>query len=428
MNPNQEHVNATNEPRAPNAALLALEDGTVHWGSCVGSAGEVFGELVFNTGMTGYQEVLTDPSYHAQIVVMTYPEIGVYGVNAEDVESKGIQVAGFVVHHAVRQPFNQRATCSLTEYLAASGVVAIEGVDTRALTRRIRTRGAMRAAISSVDLVPDNLVARVQNSPQIVGRDLVSMVSPRKVVPSSGVSSERFHIVVVDAGAKTGIHRALASRGAAVSFVPYDTDAEKVLALQPDGVLISNGPGDPAALHQTIRMIRRLLECRIPLAGICLGHQLLGLALGGGTYKMRFGHRGSNHPVKDLATGRVLITTQNHGFAIDPTSLEIPWEPLDAAFRPARPGILDSTVGRADNKLTMAELLPPSPLLGRSPLGFGPMEITHLSLNDGTLEGLRLIDHPAFSVQYHPEASPGPHDAAGFFDELISIMMEERRA
>jgi len=320
--------------RASGTALLALEDGTLFWGKSVGVSGETFGELIFNTGMTGYQEVLTDPSYRGQIVVMTYPEVGIYGINLDDVESKRVQVAGFVIHRAVREPFNHRATLSFTEYLRRAGIVAIEGIDTRALTRHIRTRGAMRGAISTIDLVPESLVSRVRRSPQIVGRDLVREVSPREPVVCSTRREGHFHVVVVDAGVKGGIIRELTLRQVDVSLVPYDADVATVLSLHPDGILVSNGPGDPAALHQTIRLIRALLENRIPLAGICLGHQLLALALGGQTYKMRFGHRGINHPVKDLATGRVLITTHNHGFAVDPTSLGIPWKPLTLLSSP----------------------------------------------------------------------------------------------
>lgn len=407
-------------------ALLALEDGTIFCGKSLGHPGETFGELVFNTGMTGYQEVLTDPSYRGQIVVMTYPEIGIYGVNPEDVESEAIHVSGFVVHRAVYEPFNQRARSSFTDYLRQAGVVAIEGVDTRALTRHLRTQGAMRGAISTVDLNPKNLIARVRESPPMLGHNLAEEVSPSEASVRSLRKGGHFHVVLVDSGAKDGIIRDLIVCETAVSAVAYDADIEAVLKLNPDGVLISNGPGDPAPLDETIQLIRALLEHRIPLAGICLGHQLLGLALGGQTYKMRFGHRGINHPVKELRTGQVLITTQNHGFAVDPTSLDIPWAPLDTAFRPTRPGILREDSRTLDTSVTMAELLPSRSLMGTSPLGYGPVEITHLSLNDGTLEGLRLHEYPAFSVQYHPEASPGPHDAKAFFEAFITLMEKHR--
>ncbi len=413
-------------------ALLVLEDGTTLWGKSVGGAGEAFGELVFNTGMTGYQEVLTDPSYRGQIVVMTYPEIGIYGVNPEDVESAQIQVAGYVIHRAVRQPFNQRATLSFTDYLEQAGVVAIEGVDTRMLTRHLRTHGAMRGAISATDLDPDSLIERVRRSPQMLGLNLVREVSPHEtseVLQTLEASEARFHVALVDTGRKENIVRDLLGRGCAVTALPYDVSPDKVLALNPDGVFVCNGPGDPDPLSETIAMIRGVLERGIPLGGICLGHQLLGLAIGGTRYKMRFGHRGINHPVRDFRRERILITTQNHGFAVDPTSLEIPWEPLDTAFKPSNPQILESAnrqitphTSRLTPHVTMAELLPKEPLIGTSPLGFGRVEITHLSLNDGTMEGMRLLDLPALSVQYHPEAAPGPHDAKPFFDEFVALM------
>jgi carbamoyl-phosphate synthase small subunit len=291
----------------------------------------------------------------------------------------------------------------------------------------------MRGAISSLDLDSESLVARVRQSPPMLGRNLAQEASRREIsarshplspplghrpvganAPAGGRKGGdgQFHVVIVDAGTKEGIVRDLMLRKAAITVVPYDTEIEAVLSLQPDSVLVSNGPGDPAPLHETIQLMRGLLERRVPLAGICLGHQLLGLALGGQTYKMRFGHRGANHPVKNLSTGRIFITTQNHGFAVDPTSLSIPWEPLERRKNPV--------------SATMADLLPSRPLVGTSPLGFGPVEATHLSLNDGTLEGLRLHDLPALSVQYHPEASPGPHDARAFFGEFIAMMEGER--
>jgi carbamoyl-phosphate synthase small subunit len=414
----------TQSPNHPttSSALLALEDGTTLWGKSVGQAGETFGEFVFNTGMAGYQEVLTDPSYRGQIVVMTYPEIGIYGVNPEDVESGRIQVAGYAIHRAVRQPFNYRATLSFTEYLEQAGIVAIEGVDTRALTRHLRTHGAMRGAISTTDLDPAHLIERVRQSPQMLGLNLAREVTPEKAT-NLGPQEARFHVALVDTGRKENIVRDLMRHGCAVTALPYDATLEAVLSFNPDGVFVCNGPGDPDPLHETIAMMRGVLERGVPLAGICLGHQLLGLAIGGARYKMRFGHRGVNHPVRDFRAARILITTQNHGFAVDPTSLGIAWEPLDTAFAPARPEVLQ--VRNSQSKIqnqTMAELLPQEPLIGASPLGFGKVEITHLSLNDGTMEGLRLLDLPAFSVQYHPEAAPGPHDAKPFFAEFVALM------
>jgi len=422
-------------------ALLALEDGTLFWGNNIGAEGETFGELVFNTGMTGYQEVLTDPSYCGQIVVMTYPEIGIYGVNPEDVESSKVQVAGFVVHRAARGVYNHRATLSFLDYLTQANIVAIEGVDTRALTRHLRTHGAQRGAISTADLDPASLIARVRESPQMAGSNLAERVQNQRISESALITSYTLHltpppiqnhIVLIDCGFKANMERELAARGATVTVVPYDADLETVLALKPDGVLVSNGPGDPEPLHATIALMRGLLERRMPLAGICLGHQLLGLALGGKTYKMRFGHRGANHPVRDFTTGRILITTQNHGFAVDPESLGIAWTPLEqeAGGKGQEARIGESANQREDelritnyeSRITMAERLPKEILVGESPLGFGPVEVTQLSLNDGTLEGLRLRDYPAFSVQHHPEACPGPHDASGFFEEFLALV------
>jgi len=419
----------------PKTALLVLEDGTIFWGKSVGHAGESFGELVFNTGMTGYQEVLTDPSYCGQIVVMTYPEIGIYGVNPDDVESWQIQVAGYAIHRAVRQPFNQRATQSFPEYLESAGVVAIEGVDTRKLTRHLRTHGAQRGAISTTDLDPESLIRRVRQTPQMAGLNLAQEVTPDAALPlthktisgaKAPAAETRFNVVMVDCGRKENIVRDLMRHGCCVTVVPYDSGIKTVLDLNPDGVFVCNGPGDPEPLEETIELVRDVLERQIPMTGICLGHQILGLALGGKTYKMRFGHRGINHPVRDFRSERILITTQNHGFAVDPTSLGIAWEPLDAAFEPSQPEVLGE--GRisesASQRVTMAELLPQEPLVGESPLGFGQILITHLSLNDGTIEGMKLLDLPAFSVQYHPEAAPGPHDAKPYFDEFVALMEE----
>jgi carbamoyl-phosphate synthase small subunit len=407
-------------------ALLVLEDGTVFEGWGIGAPGTTFGELVFNTGMTGYQEVLTDPSYRGQIVVMTYPEIGIYGVNSEDVESEDVQVAGYVVHRAVREPFNQRATLPFTDYLQRADIVALEGVDTRALTRHLRTHGAQRGAIATGEPEVESLLARVRQSPTMAGRNLAGAVTP-EAIAIAPPAQEAPHVVVVDAGCKAGIPRHLTECGARVTRVPYDVEVEALLDLEPDGVLVSNGPGDPEPLAETIDLIRALLHRRVPLAGICLGHQLLGLAAGGRTYKMRFGHRGANHPVKEMSSGRVLITTQNHGFAVDPTSLGIGWAPLDAAFTPQHPELCaaehDQTAPSAAD--TMAERLPAQALVGESPANFGPLEVTHLSLNDGTVEGIRLRDYPAFSVQFHPEAAPGPHDARAFFEQFMTLIEEE---
>jgi carbamoyl-phosphate synthase small subunit len=416
-------------------ALLALEDGTIFWGKSVGHAGETFGELVFNTGMTGYQEVLTDPSYYGQIVVMTYPEIGIYGVNADDVESGQIQVAGYAIHRAVRQPFNQRATQSFPDYLEGASIVAIEGLDTRKLTRHLRTHGAQRGAISTADLDPESLIQRVRQAPQMAGLNLAQEVTPDASLPLthktvSGAKAPacetRFNVVMIDCGRKENIARDLMAHGCRVTVAPYDAELKTVLDLSPDGVFVCNGPGDPEPLDETIRLARGVLEQEIPLAGICLGHQILGLALGGQTYKMRFGHRGINHPVRDFRTERILITTQNHGFAVDPTSLDVCWAPLDAAFEASKPEMLSKDPRREDPTVTMASLLPEEPLVGESPLGFGKVSITHLSLNDGTMEGMKLLDLPAFSVQYHPEAAPKPHDAKPYFDEFVALMEEQK--
>jgi carbamoyl-phosphate synthase small subunit len=415
-------------------ALLVLEDGTIFWGKSIGHASETFGELVFNTAMTGYQEVLTDPSYCGQIVVMTYPEIGIYGVNPDDVESWQIQVAGYAIHRAVRQPFNQRATQSFPEYLEGAGIVAIEGIDTRKLTRHLRTHGAQRGAISTTDLDPESLIARIRQKPQMLGLNLAKEVTPAATtdLAQTGVSGAaahsaeaRFNVALIDCGRKENIARDLMEHGCHVTVVPYDADLKAVLDLNPDGVFVCNGPGDPDPLEETIQMMRGVLEQEIPLAGICLGHQLLGLALGGKRYKMRFGHRGINHPVRDFRAERILITTQNHGFAVDPTSLDVGWAPLDVAFQATKPDILPDDPRREDPTVTMASLLPEEPLMGKSPLGFGKVLITHLSLNDGTMEGMKLLDLPAFSVQYHPEAAPGPHDAKPYFDEFVALMEKQ---
>jgi carbamoyl-phosphate synthase small subunit len=361
-------------------AILALEDGRAFRGRAFGAGGERTGELVFNTSITGYQEVLTDPSYAGQIVVMTYPEIGNYGVNRQDVESRRPFVEGFVVRQYSPRYSNWRAEASLGEYLKEHNVVGIAEVDTRSIVRHIRERGAMRACLTTETLSESAAVAKAQAAPSMLGRDLASVVSCAEPFrwdePGVRPAGPRLSVVAYDFGAKFNILRHLARTGCRVTVVPAHTSAEEVLAMKPDGVFLSNGPGDPEPLTGIVDNVRKLIGRR-PIFGICLGHQLLGLAFGGRTYKLKFGHRGGNQPVKNLLTGRVEITTQNHGFAVD------------------------------------AESLPASQI-----------EVTHVNLNDGTLEGMRHRLLPIFSVQYHPEASPGPHDAVHLFDDFIRAMKE----
>ncbi len=367
-------------------ALIALEDGRVFEGRSFTGPGETTGEVVFNTGMTGYQEVLTDPSYRGQIVAMTYPLIGNYGVNEEDAESYRVFVEGFVVRDYVDFYSNWRATESLADYLVRHEVLGIHGVDTRALTRHIRLAGAMKAAMSTEDLDPSSLVEKARQAPGLVGRDLVGDVSitapcrwgpgDARPVPSQGFSDTldiRFRVAVLDCGLKYNQLRLLAGRGCECLVFPSSTPAQELLARDPDGVFLSNGPGDPAALAGIVRTARELLGRR-PLFGICLGHQILGQAVGGRTFKLRFGHHGCNQPVKDLKTGKVEITSQNHGFSVD------------------------------------EKTLPPD------------VEVTHVNLNDQTVEGIRILGAPAFSVQYHPENAPGPHDSEYLFDRFTEMM------
>jgi carbamoyl-phosphate synthase small subunit len=375
-----------------NPAKLALEDGTVYAGTSIGADGEVDGEVCFNTSMTGYQEILTDPSYRGQIVTMTYPEIGNYGVNAEDVESWRPQLAGFVVREHSRVRSNFRSEQGLGDYLRAAGIVAIESIDTRALVRRLRSGGAMKGVLSTVDLDDASLVAKARASKGLVGRDLVREVLPDqpqdwqqplstwthlKSGEQGAGSRERKgggpHVVALDFGMKWNIPRHLYDMGCRVTILPGTATAEDVLAVEPDGVFLSNGPGDPEPLDYAIHTIRGLLGKK-PIFGICLGHQLLGLACGAKTFKLKFGHRGANHPVQNLESDAVEITSQNHGFAVQEESL---------------PDFL---------------------------------QITHRSLNDDTIEGLNHLDVPAFSVQYHPEASAGPHDSHYLFRRFFETI------
>ncbi|MEO8258283.1 MAG: glutamine-hydrolyzing carbamoyl-phosphate synthase small subunit [Acidobacteriota bacterium] len=370
-------------------AVLALEDGTWFRGTAAGAEGLAGGEVVFNTSMTGYQEVLTDPSYAGQIVTMTCPEIGNYGVSSADVESRQPQIAGFIVREESPVASNWRAEGTLRDYLVAHGIVAIAGIDTRALTRRLRSGGVMRGVIATGDgLDPAALVDRANAVAKMEGSDLVRGVTsgqpfdwPAEDPDEFGVAleqrpSRRLKIAAYDFGMKWNILRRLSAHGCDVRVYPASTPAADLLATGPDGVFLSNGPGDPAPLTYAIDNAKALVDAHVPVFGICLGHQILGLAMGGSTFKLKFGHRGANHPVKQLSTGKIEITSQNHGFAVDPASL-----PADVA-------------------------------------------VTHVNLYDQTVEGLRHRSHPVFSVQYHPEASPGPHDADYLFDDFIKLIEE----
>jgi carbamoyl-phosphate synthase small subunit len=385
-------------------AMLALEDGTVFEGRSFGRAGEVTGEVVFNTALCGYQEVLTDPSYAGQIVTMTYPHIGNYGVNPEDVESAHPQVAGFVVREAATVVSSWRASGMLDHYLDEHGIVGISEIDTRALTRHIRTHGAKRGVISTAELDPETLISRARASRSILGLDLARevtcerpyeyeagseapSVAPHLVpVPRGGEARSAqsgpapLRVVAYDFGLKRNILRNLSAAGCVVKVVPATTPAPDALAMDPDGIFLSNGPGDPEPCTYAIEAAKQFVD-RLPVFGICLGHQILGLACGGKTFKLKFGHRGANHPVKNLETGQVEITSQNHGFCIEPDLFE------------------------------------------------GPDFVqTHVNLNDGTVEGFRMRDRPVLSVQYHPEASPGPHDSHYLFEEFVSMMKTRREA
>jgi carbamoyl-phosphate synthase small subunit len=384
-------------------ALLVLEDGTTFRGSTFGADGETFGEMVFNTGMTGYQETLTDPSYARQIVAMTAPHIGNTGVNDIDPESRRIWVAGYVVREPARLASSWRAERSLQDELATQGITGIAIAGTRALTRHLRDRGAMRAGISAATTDPAELLARVLASPQMAGADLATAVStaePYVVAPQDG-TRVRYRVAAIDLGIKAATPRSMAALGCEVHVLPATSTAAEILAGDPDGVFFSNGPGDPAAIGYAVEAMQGVLAAGRPLFGICLGSQVLGRALGLGTYKLRFGHRGVNQPVQDLRTGRVQITSHNHGFAV-----ALPGHAGPADWQPGTPATAQVSRGFST--------------------AFGPAEITHLNLNDGVVEGLRLTEAPAFSVQYHPEAAPGPHDASGLFGEFCALMEDAR--
>jgi carbamoyl-phosphate synthase small subunit len=393
-------------------AILVLEDGTTFHGTGFGADGETFGEMVFNTGMTGYQETLTDPSYARQIVAMTAPHIGNTGVNDEDGESRRIWVSGYVVREPARIVSSWRARRSLGEELAAHGVPGIAITATRALTRHLRERGAMRAAVSTAGGDPQALLGRVLASPSMLGADLAREVStpePYTVSPPPG-TGVRYRVAAVDLGIKAATPRSMAQRGCQVRVLPATSTAADILATDPDGVFFSNGPGDPAAAGYAVEAVRGILAEAVPLFGICLGSQILGRALGLGTYKLRFGHRGVNQPVADLATGRVQITSHNHGFAV------------------ARPGA-DGQPGGEPGAGAGGELgaaAGAERVAGPFGTPFGRAQVSHVNLNDGVVEGLRLLDVPAFGVQYHPEAAPGPHDAAGEFDAFCALMERAR--
>ena len=374
------------------AALLALEDGTVFRGFSCGAAGETGGELVFNTSMMGYQEVLTDPSYKGQLVCMTYPQIGNYGITAEDHESRKPWLEGFIVRELCRHPSNYQSVESVEAFLVKHGIPAIEGIDTRALTKRLRVKGALRAILSTNDFDERRLVGKARALPSMAGQDLAKTVTcdkhylwnegfPKGVYgvpsPANWPPQKPLHVVAMDFGIKVGMLRCLVSLGIKTTVVPAGTSAEEILRFHPDGVLLSNGPGDPEPVAYAVDTIRRVLDKNLPVFGICLGHQLLGLALGGKTFKLKFGHHGANHPVMDTTTGKIEITTQNHGFCVDIDSL--------------------------------------------------PKEVktTHVNLNDRTSEGLAHTQIPAFSVQYHPEAAAGPHDSRYLFARFAEMMLSK---
>ncbi|MEV6977858.1 glutamine-hydrolyzing carbamoyl-phosphate synthase small subunit [Kitasatospora sp. NPDC093806] len=367
-------------------AVLVLEDGRTFRGQAYGATGETFGEAVFNTGMSGYQETLTDPSYHRQVVVMTAPQIGNTGWNDEDDESKQIWVAGYVVRDPARVASNWRSRRSLDEELAKQGIVGISGIDTRALTRHLRERGAMRCGIFSGEALPEAaaLLAKVQSSPEMKGADLCAEVATTEPYVVPAVGEKKFTVAALDLGIKAMTPQRMAERGIEVHVLPANSTLEDVYAVNPDGVFFSNGPGDPATADHQVALAQGVLERKTPFFGICFGNQILGRALGFGTYKLKYGHRGINQPVQDRTTGKVEVTAHNHGFAVN--------APLDK--------VSDTPYGR--------------------------VEVSHVCLNDDVVEGLQALDTPAFSVQYHPEAAAGPHDAAYLFDRFVELMEGQR--
>jgi carbamoyl-phosphate synthase small subunit len=361
-------------------AILVLEDGRTFTGEAYGAIGETFGEAVFTTGMTGYQETLTDPSYHRQVVVQTAPQIGNTGVNAEDDESDRIWVAGYVVRDPARRPSNWRSTGDLGQRLADEGVVGISGIDTRALTRHLRERGAMRVGVSSSETDPQALLHRVRQSPQMTGADLSAEVSTPRAYTVAAQGEHRYTVAALDLGIKRNVPRRLAARGVTTHVLPATSTLDEILAVRPDAVFFSPGPGDPATADHPVALAGEVMRRGVPLFGICFGSQILGRALGFGTYKLGYGHRGINQPVLDRTTGKVEVTSHNHGFAVD--------APLNT--------VIDTD--------------------------FGGVEVSHVCLNDNVVEGLRALDVPAFTVQYHPEAAAGPHDADYLFDRFVELV------
>ena len=361
------------------SAKLLLENGMVFTGKSLGAEGETIGEVCFNTGMTGYQEILTDPSYCGQLVTMTYPHIGNYGVNLKDCESEKIQVSGFIVREENVVPSNFRSTQSLGDYLREQKIVGIQEIDTRSLTRMIRTEGAMNGIISTIDMDETSLHGKVKKAQSMNGLDLVKVVSTDKAYIWKTGANAKYKIAAIDLGIKHNILRQLSSHGCEITVFPANTSADEIMNYNPRGIFLSNGPGDPAAVTYTIETVKKLLGEK-PIFGICLGHQILALALGAQTYKLKFGHRGCNHPVKNLSNNRVEITSQNHGFSVNPNSLT------------------------------------------------SNVDVTHISLNDNTVEGIFCRDKLAFSVQYHPESSPGPHDSRYLFKKFINMITEKTHA